>query len=78
MRIKKLTENSFEIPLCTRNATKEIEAERAVLGKCVACKMRFREKAKAGDSSGAGKLVPLGFSDGPKLHFPNDAVEQIL
>jgi hypothetical protein len=75
MRIKKLPENSFEIPLSARDTTKEIEAERTVFRKRVAREVRLRQKAKAGNPSGAGKLVPLGFADRPKFHFPNDANE---
>src|SRR5467141_2568434 len=40
--------------------------------------MRFREKAKAGDPSCTRKLMPLRFADGPELHLPDDAAEQIL
>ena len=75
MRVKKLTENSLEIPFRSWNTAKEIETERAVLWKRVASEMRLREKAKAGNASGAGKLMPLCFADGPKLHFPNDAAK---
>jgi hypothetical protein len=78
MRIKKLTENSLEIPLRAGNTTKDVEAERAVLWKRVAREMRLREKAKAGDPSGTRKLMPLGFADGPELHLPDHTVEQIL
>jgi len=77
MRLKKLTENSFKIPLRARNAAEEIETERTVLRKGVAREMRLGQQAKAGDPSGTGKLMPLGFADGPELHFPNEPVEQI-
>src|ERR1700675_807719 len=49
-----------------------------MLRKGVTCKVRFREKAEAGDPSGAGKLMPLRFADGPELHLPDDAAEQTL
>ena len=75
MRVEKLTKHSFEVPLRARNTAKEIEAERAVLGKGVAREMGFREEAKAGDSSGPGKLMPLGFAHGAELHLPNDVVK---
>lgn len=75
MCIKKLAENSFEIPLRARNTAEEIEAKRTVLRKRVTREMRLREKAKTSDPSGAGKLMPLGFADGPELHFPNDIAE---
>jgi hypothetical protein len=75
MRIKELPENNFEIPLSAGNTAEEIQTERAVLRKRVTREVRLREKAKAGDPSGAGKLMPLGFADWPELHFPNDAAE---
>ena len=75
MRIKKLTENSLEIPFRSWNTAKEIETERTVLWKCVASEMRLCEQAKAGNPPGAGKLMPLGFAHRTELHFPNDVAE---
>jgi hypothetical protein len=75
MRVEKLPQNCLEIPLAARNAAEEIEAERAVFRKRVTRKMRLREEAKAGDASGAGKLMPLRFADGTELHLANDAAE---
>jgi hypothetical protein len=49
-----------------------------MLRKGVTCKVRLREKAEAGDPSGDGKLMPLGFAYGPELHLTDNAVEQIL
>ena len=48
-----------------------------MLWKGVTREVRLSERAKAGDPSGTGKLMPLGFGDGPKLHFTDDAAEQI-
>src|SRR5260370_30169366 len=75
IRIEELPQNSFEIPLRARNAAEEIEAERTVLGKRVTRKVRLRKKAKSGDASGAGKLMPLRFADGPEFHLPDDVVK---
>jgi hypothetical protein len=75
VRIKELSQNSFEIPLGARHAAEKIEAERAVLGKGVTSEMRLREKAKAGDPSRTRKLMPLRFANGSKLHLPDDVVE---
>ena len=75
MRVKEMPQYSFEIPFSARNATEEIEAERAVLRKRVTREVRLREKAKAGYPTRAGKLMPLRFADGPELHLPDDAVE---
>src|SRR5260370_25099864 len=78
IRIKELPQNRFEIPFGARNAAEKIQAERAVLRKRVTGEVRLREKAEAGDASGAGTLMPLRFADGPELHLPDDAVEQVL
>ena len=75
MCVKELPQNGFEIPFGARNTAEEIEAERAMFWKGVTREVRLREKAKAGDPSGAGKLMPLRFGDGPELHLANDAAK---
>src|SRR5260370_20805162 len=55
-----------------------MDTERAVFWKRMTREMRLRKKAEAGDPAGAGKLMPLRFADGPELHLPDDAVEQVL
>jgi hypothetical protein len=75
VRIKELPQNSFEIPLGARDAAEKIEAERAVLGKGVTREVRFREKTKSGNPSRTGKLMPLRFANGSKLHLPDDVLE---
>jgi hypothetical protein len=74
--MKKLLDGRFKIPFGSRNAAKEIQAKRIVLGKGVAGDVRLREQAKAGDAAGAGKLMPLRFADRAKLQAANHAVEE--
>src|SRR4029077_9373612 len=65
IRIEELAQDSFKIPFSSRDTNKEIDAERAVLRKRMTRKVRLGEKAKAGNPSGARKLMPLRFADGP-------------
>ena len=46
-----------------------------MLWKGVTREVRLREKTKSGNPSGAGKLMPLRFANGSKLHLPDDVVE---
>ncbi len=41
-------------------------------------KVRFCEQAQAGDSSGLGKLMPVGIGDGPQIQVVNDALKKRL
>jgi hypothetical protein len=72
---EELAQNRFKVPFGAWKAAKKIEAERTVFGKGVTREVRLREKAKAGDPSGSGKLMPLRLADGPELHLSDDGVE---
>lgn len=74
--MEKLLERSFKIPFVARNAAKQIQAERTVLGKGMAGNVRFGEKAEAGDAAGPGELMPLRSANGPQLHAANHAMEE--
>lgn len=65
---------SFEIPVGTRLATENVQAQRAMFGKGVAGDMRFLEKREPRDAS-AGELVPLRFIDGMKIHLRDELAE---
>lgn len=75
-RMEKLLERGFEIPFIARNAAKQIQAKRTVLGKCVARDVGFGEEAKTGNTAGAGKLMPLRCADGAELHAANHSMEK--
>ena len=74
--MEKLLERRFKIPFGARKAAKQIQAKRIVLGKSMAGDVRFREQAKAGDSAGPGKLMPLRSADRTQLHAANHAMEK--
>ena len=65
-----------KIPFGPRNTAKQVQAERAKLGKGVAGEMRFGEQAEAGNSPSLRKLMPLGFADRPQLQIANDPLKQ--
>ncbi|HML18663.1 MAG TPA: hypothetical protein VK419_16645 [Bryobacteraceae bacterium] len=67
---------SFEIPIGARFATEDIQTKRAMLGESVAGDVGFLKKGESGDAS-AGKLVPLRFGDGMKIHSMDEIGEQI-
>ena len=74
--MKKLLERRFEIPFGARKAAKQIQAKRIVLGKGMAGDVRFREQAKAGDTAGPGKLMPLRCADRTQLQASDHAMEE--
>jgi len=74
--MEKLLERRFKIPFGARNAAKKIQAKRIVLGEGMTGDVGLRKQAKTGDAAGAGKLMPLCFADGAKLHAPNHAMEK--
>ena len=74
--MEKLLERRFKIPFGARNAAKEIQAKRIVLGKGMAGDVGFREQAKTGDAASSWKLMPLCFADGAQLHAANHAMEK--
>ena len=74
--MEKLLERGLKIPFVARNAAKEIQAERIVLGKGMAGGVRFRKQAEAGDATRAGKLMPLRLADGAQLHAANHAMKK--
>ena len=74
--MEKLLERRFEIPFGARNAAKQIQAKRIVLGKGMAGDVGFREQAKTGDAASSWKLMPLCFADGAQLHAANHSVKE--
>jgi hypothetical protein len=74
--MEKLLERGFKIPFIARNAAKQIQAKRTVLGKCVAGDVGFGEEAKTGNAAGPGELMPLRCANGPELHAANHAMEE--
>jgi len=77
IRVKELPQNSFEIPLSAPNTAEKIQKSEPC-SKGVAREVPTPREGKAGDPSGAGKLMPLRFTDGPELHLPMMLLEQIL
>ena len=63
-RMKQLLERGFKIPFIARNAAKQIQAKRTVLGKGVAGDVGFGEEAKTGDAAGSRELMPLRCANG--------------
>jgi hypothetical protein len=77
-RFEELLQKRFKIPFNTWNAAEKIQTERAVLRKRMTREVRFGEKAKPGNATGSGKLMPLRFANGTELHFADDAVKQVF
>jgi hypothetical protein len=74
--MEKLLERRFKIPLSARNTAENIQAKRIVFGKGMAGDVGFGEQAKAGDSAGPWKLMPLRFADGAQLQAANHSMEK--
>ena len=68
----------LKVPSCARHTAKQVQAQRPEFRKCVAGQMRLGQKAKARDSAGAGKLVPMGRTNGAQVEIGDDVREQFF
>jgi len=67
----------FEIPPAARDATEEIETDRSKFRERMAGKVRLREEAEPGDSTGSWELMPMRLAYGGKAEIRDYLGEHI-
>lgn len=76
LSVKQPLQMMVEVPLLTRTATEQIQAQRTVLRKRVTCEVGFGKKAKAGNAGRLWKLAPLRFTARMQVEIAHNAGEE--